>query len=109
VLVTLAVGNVVSVLLPGRMPAGTRPTHGAEVGCARSLLQVAAFLAVWVALLPVGAATSVPMLAGQPALALLTLPAALAYGGGIYALALRRIGPLLQARQPEILSLTTPE
>jgi ABC-2 type transport system permease protein len=107
VLVTLAVGNVVAVLLPGRMPEGLRATYSVDAGCARGLLQFGAFLAAWVLIAPVGAATALPVLIGHPTLYVVALPLALAYATALYSVTLRVIGPQLLARQPEIVALMT--
>jgi hypothetical protein len=108
-LVTLAVGNVVAVLLPARMPDGLRATYGADSGCARGLLQLAAFFIVWVLMAPIAFAVIVPELLVRAELHLLAAPLALAYGAAVYWLTLRQVGPLLIARQPEILEITTRE
>jgi ABC-2 type transport system permease protein len=107
VLVTLGVGNAVAVLLPGRMPEGMRATYSADAGCARGLLQFGAFLLVWTLIAPIGAAIGLPTAFNQPALLLIGLPLALTYAVALYALSLRLVAPLLQARQPEILAITT--
>jgi ABC-2 type transport system permease protein len=107
VLITLGTGNIVAVLLPARMPDGTRATFSAEVGCVRGLLQMVAFLAVWLLLLPVGAAVVVPYLLHQPALYPLVLAVALGYAGAVYTVALHVISPVLQRRMPEILAIAT--
>ncbi|MCC6626929.1 MAG: hypothetical protein IT340_05935 [Chloroflexi bacterium] len=107
VLVTLAIGNVVSVILPGRMPDGLRATYSTDAGCARGLLQFLAFVCAWVMLAPIAAAASLPQVLGQPALHLVTVPLALLYALAFYWLTLRWVGPQLLRRQPEILAITT--
>jgi ABC-2 type transport system permease protein len=107
VLVTLGVGNAVAVMLPGRMPEGMRATYSADSGCARGLLQFGGFLLVWTLIAPVGAAIGLPTAFNQPALHLIGLPLAIGYAVALYVLSLRLVAPLLQARQPEILAITT--
>jgi ABC-2 type transport system permease protein len=107
VLITLGAGNIVAVLLPARMPDGSRATFSAEVGCVRGLLQMVAFLAVWVLLLPVAAAIIGPYLLHQPALYPIVLTLAVGYAAAVYSVALHVISPVLQRRLPEILALAT--
>jgi ABC-2 type transport system permease protein len=107
VLVTLGVGNAVAIFLPGRMPEGMRATYSADAGCARGLLQFGAFMLVWTLIAPIGAAIGLPTAFNQPALLLFGLPLALAYAVALYVLSLRLVAPLLEARQPEILAVTT--
>ena len=84
-----------------------RATYSADTGCARGLLQLMAFMIVWVLIAPIGAATSLPELLAREELHILTTPLALLYAAALYWLCLRQVGPLLASRQPEIIAITT--
>lgn len=100
--VMTAVGNAVSVMLPQRVnPNGLR-TRGASGGEGFLLLGIT--LAALVLYIPVLAAVLVPTLWIESTWLWLTVPLALGYTGGLYALSLRLTEDWLLEREPEIIA-----
>lgn len=111
VLVMLGCGNVSSVIAPFRVRQMRMGENNlsSENGCLRSVISMVVLWSTVLILIPVAAAVVVPLVIGQGALLLVTLPLALAYGVGVHQLATRIVAPRLLTRAPELLAFTTRE
>jgi len=103
--VFIAVGNLTSIWLPVRLVAqGWRiQQQSASKGCGFGFLYLCMALIVYVLLLPVLAALLLPSLWISGAWYGLTVPLAIGYAVGLYALSLHLAVPLLLSRERYII------
>lgn len=102
---SLAVGNLVSIYGPYRLPSKRKnPLASASrgPGCLGFVLMFVGYLAVAVLAIPLGAALGLPMLLHAPLWYALAAPAAGAYAWWIYRVLLDAAAARLLAREPEI-------
>jgi hypothetical protein len=110
--VMMGCGNILSVLLPFRVPQfrmGASASGSPESGCLRSLMGMFSLGVTLVVLAPVIAGVVLPLILSAPDILTITLPLALLYGLIIHQGATRFIAPRLEQRIPEILAQTTRE
>ncbi len=111
ILVIMGCGNVISVLLPFRVRQIRmgEARFSSEAGCLRSVLSMGVLLLVVVLLVPLGAATAIPLVLGQPEWLALALPAGVLYGALLHQVATRLIAPQIHLRAPDILAVVARE
>ncbi len=107
VVLLVVVGNYISVYLPTRVPRrGENPfAQGMEKGCATSLLRSLILPATMLLGLPLAGGYLGPELLQRPVLYALSIPAALAYAGAVYWLALPHIADALLQRETNIIEI----
>jgi len=107
----LALGNLVSVYFPYRMVLKgwrVRQQYAAR-GCGYSLIYLLVVAGAFFLLLPVLAALIAPMFWIEPWWWAVTIPLAVGYALGLYALSLYQAGPLLERRETEIIAKVAQE
>ena len=113
--IQIGLGNLTSVIFPQRMRLAARGFGGmssslsSNGGCLRAVMSGLAFYGTMFALVPVALAIILPVLFGSQWLWVLTVPATLLYGGGIYYGVTRLIAPRMLKRAPELLEVITKE
>jgi ABC-2 type transport system permease protein len=102
----LAVGNLVSVLAPLRLPReGTDVfAQSTEQGCLAIVSQTVSFFAIGLLLIPPASVTVLTVEFDQPIDPWITAVLAIAWGLGLYLVSLLLAGRLLKRRMPEVLA-----
>ncbi|HLV79797.1 MAG TPA: hypothetical protein VKT32_05920, partial [Chthonomonadaceae bacterium] len=107
-LIFLAIGNVVSIYFPLRlvMRGWRMRANSASRGCGYFFIYWGVMMAALVILLPVLGALAIPSFwpGISPLWLAVSIPLAVAYAAGLYALSLHLAGPLLQAREETIIA-----
>lgn len=108
---SLGPGDVIAVVLPLRVARTGlgRAQTDSGTGCMTFLLNSLAYTISLILILPIGAALVIPQFAQHPEWQVLTLPAALAYGIGIYGAGLAIAANLYYQRLPEIMKVVVKE
>jgi hypothetical protein len=102
----LAVGNMVSVLTPLRLPReGTDVfAQSTEQGCLAIVSQTVSFFAIGLLLVPPASVAVLTVDFGQVLAPWITIVAAIVWGGALYAISLFISSRLLRRRMPEVLA-----
>ena len=105
-LLSLGIGNFLSIFAPYRLPARRQnpfATRAGGRGCVGFLVSLAGYLATSVLALPLGAALLLPLALRAAAWYWLTVPVAVGYAGWLYRALLGWAARRVQAREPEII------
>ena len=112
--IILGIGNFTSVFLPQKMRLArrgfqTRANMSTEGGCLRALMSLAATLIMLILLIPVAAATFLPIIFHLQWIWIISLPISVLYGGAFYTIVTHLVASRIVTRAPEIASAISKE